>query len=85
MRMQPCEAREPIEPSSPVPWMPTPSTIPIQRALSGFAALPPSTVVPASSPAHGLLGTDQTGLICLLTIEKRPRGVGYFGWPTATL
>jgi len=34
-------------------------------------ALPPVTVVPASSPAHGLFGTDQTGLTCLLEIEKR--------------
>ena len=32
MRMQPCEAAVPIEPGSPVPWMPTPSTMPIQRA-----------------------------------------------------
>ena len=53
--------------------------------LQRVAALPPVTVVPASSPAQGLLGTDQTGLTCLLVIEKRPRGVGYCGWPTATL
>ena len=58
---------------------------PIQRAFSGFAALPPPTVVPASSPAQGLFGTDQTGLICLSWIAKRPFGVGYAGWPTATL
>ena len=44
MRMQPCDAREPIEPGSPVPWMPTPLTMPIQRALSGFSAEPPATV-----------------------------------------
>ena len=76
MRMQPCDARVPIEQSWPVPWMPTLPETPIQRALSGFAALPPPTVVPASSPAHGLFGTDQTGSICLLWIAKRPLGVG---------
>ena len=37
MRMQPCEARLPIEYSCEVPWMPTPPAIPIQRARSGFA------------------------------------------------
>ena len=76
MRMHPCDARVPIEPLSPVPWMPTPLTIPIQRALSGFAALPPATDEPPSSPAHGLLGTDHVGLTCLLWIAKRPLGVG---------
>ena len=34
----------PIEPGAPVPWMPTPLTIPIQRAFSGFSAEPPATV-----------------------------------------
>ena len=76
MRMQPCEARLPIEYSCDVPWIPTPLTIPIQRARSGFAALPPGVVVPASSPAHGELGAVQAGLTCLLVIEKRPVGVG---------
>jgi hypothetical protein len=76
MRMQPWEARVPMDQSSPVPWMPTPSVMPIQRALSGLAADPPTTVVPASSPAQGLLGTDQTGLTCLLAMLKRPVGVG---------
>ena len=47
MRMQPCEAREPIDHSSPVPWMPTPSASPSQRALSGFSEEPPGTVRPA--------------------------------------
>ena len=56
--------------------MPTLPVTPIQRAFSGLAALPPVTVVPASSPAQGLFGTDQTGLTCLLWIAKRPRGVG---------
>ena len=44
MRMQPWEARLPIEPGAPVPWMPTPLTMPSQRALSGFSAEPPATV-----------------------------------------
>ena len=56
--------------------MPTPLAMPIQRALSGLAALPPSTVVPCSSPAHGELGTDHTGLTCLSWMAKRPLGVG---------
>ena len=85
MRIQPCDARVPIDPSSPVPWMPTPLAIPIQRALRGLAALPPVTVVPASSPAQGLFGTDQVGLTCLSWIANCPRGVGNCGWPTATL
>ena len=50
--------------------------MPIQRALSGLAAEPPCTVVPASSPAHGEFGTDHVGFTCLLAIEKRPVGVG---------
>ena len=45
MRMQPCEARVPIDQSWPVPWMPTPFAMPIQRAFSGLAAVPPCTVV----------------------------------------
>ena len=76
IRIQPCEPRVPIEPPGAVPWMPTPLTMPIQRALSGFAPLPPATDVPASSPAHGELGAVQTGLTCLLAIENSPRGVG---------
>ena len=76
MRMQPCEARLPIDQSSPVPWMPTPLTIPIQRAFSGLEALPPGVVEPASSPAHGEFGAVQAGLTCLFEIEKRPVGVG---------
>src|ERR1700710_1189926 len=84
IRMQPCEARDPIDPDSAVPWMPTPSTMPIQRALSGFAADPPATVSLRSAPAHGLSGTDQVGLTALLAIENSPFGVGYAGCPTAT-
>ena len=41
MRMQPCDAREPIDQSSAVPWMPTPSAIPSQRAFSGLFGAPP--------------------------------------------
>ena len=74
MRMQPCDAREPIEPGSPVPWMPTPLTMPIQRALSGFCAEPPATVSLRSAPAHGLFGAVHGGLTALLAIEKRPVG-----------
>ena len=76
MRMQPCEARFPIEYPSPVPWIPMPFAMPIQRALSGLPAEPPATVVPCSSPAHGEFGTDHVGLTCLLVMEKRPLGVG---------
>ena len=76
MRMQPCDAREPIEPDSAVPWMPTPPTIPIQRALSGFWAEPPATVSLRSAPAHGLSGTFQVGLTALSAIENSPFGVG---------
>ena len=64
--------------------MPTLPETPIQRAFKGLAALPPATDEPASSPAHGLLGTDHVGLTCLLWIAKRPLGVGYPFWPTAT-
>ena len=76
MRMQPCDARLPIEYSCEVPWMPTPPAIPIHRARSGFAAEPPGVVVPASSPAQGEFGAVQAGLTCLLEIWKRPVGVG---------
>ena len=58
--MQPCEAALPSESTSEVPWKPTPSVIPIQRAFSGFSAVPPATVVPPSSPAQGELGTLHT-------------------------
>src|SRR5262249_2260472 len=43
IRMQPCDAALPIDSGMPVPWMPTPLTMPIQRALSGFSAEPPAT------------------------------------------
>ena len=76
MRMQPCDAREPIDQSWPVPWMPTPLAIPIQRALSGLSALPPGDGCPRSSPAHGEFGAVQAGLTCLFWMAKRPLGVG---------
>ena len=79
MRMQPCDAGVPIEPVWSVPWMPTPLTMPIQRAFSGFADEPPGTVSLANAPAHGLFGTLQVGFTALLAIEKRPVGVGYAG------
>ena len=68
--------RVPIEPGSPVPWMPTPLTMPIQRAFSGFSAEPPATVSLRSAPAHGLFGRVQVGLTALLAMLKRPVGVG---------
>ena len=42
MRMHPCDARLPIESSAAVPWIPTPPTMPSQRAFSGLSAAPPS-------------------------------------------
>ena len=61
MRMQPCDAREPIEPRSPVPWMPTPLTMPIQRAFNGFSAEPPATVSLREASAYGLSGAVHGG------------------------
>ena len=49
MRMQPCEARLPIDQSSPVPWMPTPSVMPIHRAFSGFRSARPASWNPQDS------------------------------------
>ena len=49
----------PSEPTWSVPWMPAPSKMPIQRALSGFSGTPPGTTVPARSPAQALFGTLQ--------------------------
>ena len=84
MRMQPCDARVPIDHGSPVPWIPTDPSTPIQRALSGLFAAPPPTYWPAISPAHGEFGAVHVGLTCLLWIANWPVGVGYAGWPTAT-
>ena len=49
----------PSEPIWSVPWMPAPSKMPIQRALSGFSGVPPGITLPASEPAQALLGTLQ--------------------------
>ncbi len=84
MRMQPCDARVPIDHGSPVPWIPTPPLTPIQRALSGLFQAPPPTCWPAISPAQGEFGAVQVGLTCLDWIANNPAGVGYAGCPTAT-
>ena len=76
MRMQPCDARVPMDQGCPVPWMPTPPARPIQRALSGLSAAPPATLWPASSPAHGELGAVQVGFTCLDVTANVPDGVG---------
>ena len=55
----------PIEPLASVPWIPAPSKMPIQRALSGFSAVPPGTTVPARSPAQAEFGTVQAGFTAL--------------------
>ena len=47
MRMQPWEARLPIDHDSEVPCMPTLPVTPSQRALSGLSGAPPGTVRPA--------------------------------------
>jgi hypothetical protein len=39
--------------------------MPIQRAFSGFSAVPPGTIVPARSPAQSLFGTCQAGSTAL--------------------
>ena len=64
MRTQPCDAAEPSEPMSVVPWMPAPSKMPIQRALIGSSG-PGGITLPARSPAQALFGTCQDGFICL--------------------
>ena len=76
MRMQPWEAREPIDQGWPVPWIPTAPLTPIQRALSGLSGSPPATGWPPISPAQGEFGAVQVGLTCLLWRAKRPFGVG---------
>ena len=81
--MQPWEALEPIEASSEVPWMPTPSKMPSQRALIGLLGSSPAMTLPASLPAHALLGTCQAGLMALLAIVYWPAGVSRPTCPTA--
>ena len=51
IRMQPCEARVPIEPRSAVPWIPMPPRSPSQRALRGLSGEPPGIVCPKATAA----------------------------------
>src|SRR5918992_3061147 len=82
MRTQPCEAKPPMEAELYVPWIPTaPTDRPIQRVPSGFPGPGGIGEEPEAQPVFG--GYHQ-GLRCFETIRKRPRGVGYDGWPTAT-
>src|SRR5689334_10021401 len=83
IRMQPCDAAEPIEPSSDVPWIPAPSKIPIQRALIGLPGSPAGITLPARSPAQAEFGTCQAGLTALFWTWYRPAGVSRPTWPTA--
>src|SRR5436190_1428839 len=56
IRMHPCESEYPIEPSSGVPWMPTPGALsPIQRVPSG---LPGPGGTGFSPAAHGEIPHD---------------------------
>ena len=64
MRTQPWETAWPSEETSSVPWIPAPSKIPIQRALSGSAG-PGGITWPARLPAQAELGTCQEGSTCL--------------------
>ena len=92
MRMQPCDARLPIEYSCEVPWMPTPPAIPIQRARSGFAAEPPGAPLRAllSGPDNvlDLLSADGSWLIVEPMAEDRVEdnlnavGRAYYGFST---
>ena len=68
MRMQPCDARVPIDQLSAVPWIPTPSAMPSQRALSGLFGAPPGITWPCSEPAQSEFGTCQAGLTALFWI-----------------
>ena len=63
--------------------MPTPSKMPSQRALIGLLGSSPAMTLPASLPAHALLGTCQAGLTALLAIVYWPAGVSRPTWPTA--
>ena len=67
MRTQPCDAAWPIEPYSlgSTPWIPAPSKIPSQRALSGLLGAPPGMTLPARLPVQAECGTLQAGLTAL--------------------
>ena len=58
MRMHPCDALVPIDQSSDVPWIPTPSPRPSQRALIGSRGSLAGIVCPASEPAQELFGGE---------------------------
>ena len=63
-----------MEPSSGVPWMPTPGALrPIQRVPSGFPGPGGTGFSPA---AQGSAGGYHHGFFHLTTIWKRPSGVG---------
>ena len=56
----------PIEPSSSVPWMPAPSKMPIQRALSGLSGAPPGIDLAGEArPPRREFGTCQAGFTAL--------------------
>src|SRR5690348_63278 len=62
--------------------MPTPGTLrPIQRVPSGLPGPGGTGLSPA---AHGEFGGNHQGFRHMTTMLKRPSGVGYAGWPTAT-
>jgi hypothetical protein len=84
MRMQPCEARLPIDHGSEVPWIPIapPSDMKITR--SGLRGSPGGIVWPARLPAHALFGTCQAGFQSLPRTRKNPPGVPNPAAPTAT-
>src|ERR1700712_2336654 len=82
MRMHPWEALYPMDVASGVPCRPTPGEeIPIQRVPSGLPGPGGTGFSPAAQAESG--GYHQ-GLACFVTISKRPTGVGYCDWPTAT-
>src|SRR5690242_12984656 len=82
IRMQPCDARVPMEDEIGVPCMPMPGAdVPIQRVPSGLFT--PGGIGPRPA-AHGELGGNHVGFTCFWMTEKLPVGVGYAGWPTAT-
>src|SRR3954466_11477846 len=83
MRMQPWDAAVPIDPIASVPWMPAPSKMPIQRALSGLFGGRTGITWPASDPAQELFGTLQAGFTALFRMWYSPAGVSRPIWPTA--
>src|SRR5919202_493010 len=79
MRTQPWEAAWPIVPYSlgSMPWMPAPSKMPSQRALSGFSGEPPGTTLPRSAGAtQEEFGMVHAGFTALFWMWYRPAGAG---------